>query len=559
VIKIQVLELKPLKNKKLKLVLIESEFPIDWSVEKPNTDEGVIDGLFFISREYMEFIKNVVEKYKPDFVVEDKGMRTNENSIDEEGDEFLNIFKKRNVPYKMVGIPDYALNYLVSPINNKKELLNKFTEEIEKYKKMGRVHYNDPHFQQLAIWRQYLKHDYKEEEELLKFKIRESWMMMGILELAKQCDNNNLTGLFICDKSHFDGMIFLADELNVDYELMNIKKITKGLDEVNSVDDVLKSSVLEIMPIKLKKKEKEEKILYFFDTDDYCSPFDTNMGYDAGFDVVIPYSKITAEHVTKLVQDAMFSRKVGAPTVYFVGGSDVEEADKIAKKVLETIVPPFESPIIIDPRGAHTTGSAIVTKTIEVANKHGINDLTGKKIVVLGGTGPVGQISALIASKLGANVIITSRRLDHVKKLATQLTKNAGKNAKKIEGMAAHTEEEYFNITKDADIIWSVGKAGVQMISKETLKRYKSPKIVVDINLVPPYGIEGMNPNFNNDEFLPDIFGIGALDIGRLKYKIESSLFKMATMIKGKKILDYNIAFDVANEIVFGEKIKISI
>ena len=507
----------------------------------------------------MEFIENVIAKYKPDFVVEDKGMRSNENSIDDEEDEFLNIFKKRNVPYKMVGIPDYALNYLISPINNKKELLNKFTEEIEKYKKMGRVHYNDPHFQQLAIWRQYLKHDYKEEEELLKFKVRESWMMMGILEIAKQSDKNNLTGLFICDKSHFDGMIFLADELNIDYELMNIKKITKGLDEVNSVDDVLKSSVLEIMPIKLKKKEKEEKILYFFDTDDYCSPFDTNMGYDAGFDVVIPYSKITADHVTKLVQDAMFSRKVGAPTVYFVGGSNVEEADKIAKKVLETIVPPFESPVIIDPRGAHTTGSAIVTKTIEVANKHGINDLTGKKVIVLGGTGPVGQISALIASKLGANVIITSRRSDYVKNLATNLTKNAGRNATKIEGMTATKEDDYFNITKDADIIWSVGKAGIQMISKDTLKKYRSDKIVVDINLVPPYGIEGMNPNFNDEEFLPGIFGIGALDIGRLKYKIESSLFKMATSIKGKKILDYNIAFDVANEIVFGEKIKISI
>ena len=64
---IQVLELKPLKNKKLKIVLVESEFPIDWSIEKPNTEEGVIDGLFFISREYMDFVEKLIEKYKPDF------------------------------------------------------------------------------------------------------------------------------------------------------------------------------------------------------------------------------------------------------------------------------------------------------------------------------------------------------------------------------------------------------------------------------------------------------------------------------------------------------------
>jgi methylene-tetrahydromethanopterin dehydrogenase len=506
----------------------------------------------------MKFIEDIVEKRKPDFIVEDKGMRSSETSIDDE-DEFISIFKRRRIPYRMVGIPDYALNYISSPINNKKELLKKFTEEIEKYKNMGRVHYNDPHFQQLVIWRQYLKDDYKEEEENLKFQVRESWMMMGILELAKQIDKNNLSGLFICDKSHFDGIIFLADELNIEYEVLNIKKITKGLLDVNSVEDVLKSSVLEIMPIKVKKREKEEKILYFFDTDDYCSPFDTNMGYDAGFDVVIPYSKIKADHVTKLVQDAMFSRKIGAPTVYFVGGSDVEEADKVAQKVLEAIVAPFESPIIIDPRGAHTTASAVVAKTIEVAKKHGFNNLVGRKIVILGGTGPVGQISAMIASKLGAHAIITSRREDYVKDLAKKLTNKAGKDATEIEGISATTEEDYLKITKDADIIWSVGKAGVQMISKKVLKKFSNKKIIVDINLVPPYGIEGMNPNFNNEEFLPGIFGIGALDIGRLKYKIESSMFKMATLIKGKKILDYNIAFDVAKELLFGEKIKITI
>ena len=97
------------------------------------------------------------------------------------------------------------------------------------------------------------------------------------------------------------------------------------------------------------------------------------------------------------------------------------------------------------------------------------------------------------------------------------------------------------------------------MISKKTLKDLSPNKIVVDINLVPPYGIEGMRPNLYNDEIVPGIYGIGALDIGRLKYKIESTIFKMATMTKGKKIFDYNIAFEVAQEILFGEEIKITL
>ncbi len=552
----QVLELKPLKNKKLKIILVESEFPVDWSVQKPKQENGIIDDLYFISREYMDFIKGLIKQYQPDFAAEDKGLRESEAMVDDE-DEFVSIFKREGILYNMVGIPEYALNHISSPLLNKKELLKKFSDEIEKYKEMGRVHYNDLRFQQLTVWRQYLKDECKLEEEEMKFKVRESWMMMGVLELAKKIDKYNITGLFICDKRNFDGIVFLADELNIQHELVSVKKVVKGLTEANSIDDVLKSTVLEIMPIKVKKREREEKILHFFDTDDYCSPFDINMGYDAGFDIVIPYSKMTADQVTKLVQDAMFSRKVGAPTVYFIGGSNVEEADKIAKNVLDAIVSPFESSVIIDPRGAHTTASAIVAKTIEVARLHYIETIRNKNIAILGGTGPVGQISAIIASQIGASASISSRREDHVTNLANELTKKAGKKSEPIKGIVTKTEEDYYNLVKDADIIWSVGKAGVQMISKKILKQLPPNKIVVDINLVPPYGIEGMKPNFYNDELIPGIFGIGALDIGRLKYKIESKIFEMATMAKGKKIFDYNIAFEVAQEILFGEEIKI--
>jgi methylene-tetrahydromethanopterin dehydrogenase len=222
-------------------------------------------------------------------------------------------------------------------------------------------------------------------------------------------------------------------------------------------------------------------------------------------------------------------------------------------------VSPFESAVIIDPRGAHTTASAVVAKTIEVAKLHSIESLKNKKVAVLGGTGPVGQISAIIAAQLGANVVITSRRDDYVKNLAKDLTRKAGKTAMSILGVAANTEEDYYNLIKDADIIWSVGKAGVQMISKKIVKELPPNKIVVDINLVPPYGIEGMKPNFYNDALVPGIYAIGALDIGRLKYKIESYIFEMATMTKGKKIFDYNIAFNVAQEILFGEEIKITL
>lgn len=553
----KVLELKPLKEKKLKLILIESEFPIDWALELPKSEAGILGELFFVSKEYMNFIENLTEKYHPDFVVEDMGMRSN-NEVSPE-DEFGAIFRERGIPYNYVNIPDYALNTISAPLTDKKAFIKKISDEIERYKSMGRVHYNDPHFQQLVIWKEFLKEDYKAQEDEIRYKIRETWMMMAILELARNQKNGNVKAFFICDKKHFDGIVFLALELGIEIEIINIEKVARNFDEISSIKDILNKSVLDIMPIKVKKKEKQEKILYFFDTDEYCSPFDTNMGYDAGFDVVIPYCKITADRVIKLVQDAMFSRKVGSPTVFFIGGSDVEESEKITEKVLNSLVPPFETPVIIDPRGSHTTAAAIVSKTIEVAKLHGTQNLSKKKIVCLGGTGPVGQIAALIASKLNAQVTITSRRKEYVEQLAKKLTEKAGKNAMQIVGVAADSEDDYYKLVKDADIIWSVGKAGIQMLSKNVMKKLPSNKVIVDINLVPPYGIEGIKPENDNTEIYPGIFGIGALAIGQIKYKVERDIFKEAAITKGKKIFDYNIAFELANKIVLGVDIKIEL
>lgn len=330
-----------------------------------------------------------------------------------------------------------------------------------------------------------------------------------------------------------------------------MRKITQNNEIGNKIKSILgKKSIIELTPIKIKKKDTSDKICYFFDTDDNASPFDINMAYDAGFDIVVPISRMTADQVPKLVQDAIFSRKPKAPTTFFIGGSNVKEAEKIAKEVIESLVPPFECPVIIDPRGSHTTASAIVAKTLQVARIHGFSDLSGKKIICLGGTGPVGQIAALIASKFNAKVIITSRREQFVKELAERLTIKAGRGATKIIGEVANSDEQYLKIVKDADIIWSVGKAGVQILSNEIMNQLPPNKIIVDINLVPPYGIEGIRPKHDNEEIYPGIFGIGALAVGRLKANSEGEILKEATKTKGTKVFDYNYAFEVAKKLL---------
>jgi len=326
----------------------------------------------------------------------------------------------------------------------------------------------------------------------------------------------------------------------------------------SEVEKILgRKTIIELTPIKIKKADKSDKICYFFDTDDNASPFDINMAYDAGFDIVVPISKMTADQVPKLVQDAIFSRKPGAPTTFFIGGSNVKEGEIIAKKVIKSLVTPFECPVIIDPRGSHTTASAVVAMTMHIADKkHGIKFLNGKKVVVFG-AGPVGRIAAILAAKIGCDTYLVETwdqsSKNFIEKLAKELTEEAGDGAVEIKGVFAPSPEERFEIVKDADIIWSLAAAGVEILSEDLMKRLKGKKIVVDINLVPPYGIEGLKPKHKNEEIYPGIFGIGAMALGQLKSNSEGQILKEAADTKGLKVFNYNYAFEVAKKLLSKE------
>ena len=559
----EVLELKPLKKKSLKLVLIESEFPIDWWFEaSAQKKHDLVWNLHLISKEYLGLIENLIAKYNPDFAVEEKGSRW-EDTISND-DPLATLFRENNIPYKMVDISENAENYLSSNLEDHRMLIKQLMKTIEDIKKKNRniMRKNDFEFQKMVLWKEYLQQEYNSQENDIRYNAREAWMIMGILKFAKQMVEKNLKGLFICDPKHFEGINKLAEDLGIEIEEIKIKRVAKIVNnpDLDSIKTIIGKSLLELTPIKVKKKESLEKICYFFDTDDNASPFDINMAYDAGFDVVIPISKMTADQVPKLVQDAIFSRKPEAPTTFFIGGSNVKEGEKIAKNVLSSLVPPFECPVIIDPRGSHTTASSVVAKTIEVANEHGIYDLKGKSVVILG-SGPVGRIAAIIAAKLNCKTFLieTWERSseEFIKNLAKELSKEAGDKAKEIIGIFAPNDEKKLEIIKNSDIIWSLAAAGVQILSKELMIKLKD-KIVIDINLVPPYGIEGLKPKDNNIEIYPTIFGTGALALGRLKSNIEANILKEASITKGKKIFDYNYAFEEANKILFGSEIKIS-
>ncbi|MGH7410155.1 MAG: NAD(P)-dependent methylenetetrahydromethanopterin dehydrogenase [Candidatus Methylomirabilis sp.] len=285
---------------------------------------------------------------------------------------------------------------------------------------------------------------------------------------------------------------------------------------------------------------ERKHLLYFMTTEPHPSPFDINMAYDAGFHAVIPYGGVTEESGGLLVQDIIFSRgpKGTKFSAIFIGGNDVELAERVREVAIKNMFPPFQVSIMIDPKGAYTTAVALVAKV-----ERALGGLKGKRVAIPGGTGPVGRVAGALCAKLGSEVVIGSRQLTGVEQLARQLSERTGGSVK---GALMTTDEEKILHLRGTDLILTTGKAGVQMISEAVLKALPPGTLVADVNAVPPTGIHGLSPNDNLKELATGIKGIGALAIGVLKYDVEMEMLQTIRTSETFTVLDEHAALEIA-------------
>ncbi len=288
-------------------------------------------------------------------------------------------------------------------------------------------------------------------------------------------------------------------------------------------------------------------ILHMLSPQKHVSPFDVNMGVDAGFRAVVPYINVTREEVTGLVQDAIFSRppEFGSKTGIFIGGKDAILALDMMEDARKALVPPFQLSVFADPAGSFTTAAAMVAMVEKVLkNKHG-RGWSGTKVAVFGATGVVGFASSIIAALEGAKVkLVAHRGFDRVVKSAAVSKERFGVD---LEAVSGETPEGKAEIIADAEVIFAAAAAGVQVISAEDKKKAPNLLVLADVNAVPPPGVEGMELFMNGDP-LPgcNAFGIGPLAIGDIKYKTQAGLFKHMLGSKEAQFLDFRQAFTLA-------------
>jgi methylene-tetrahydromethanopterin dehydrogenase len=255
------------------------------------------------------------------------------------------------------------------------------------------------------------------------------------------------------------------------------------------------------------------------------SPFDINMAADAGYQIIVPYCDAGIDSVTALTQDAIFSRgpKGVARTGLFIGGRDALLAADMLERSTKAMVPPFVVSVMADPSGAYTTAAAMVACVEAALLKKSPDGLKAQRVVILGGTGPVGRIAGVLAAMAGADVALSSRNgIDVAEEAAQQTGKRFGVT---IHGISGGDRAAVRTSIADADVVLACAAAGVQVVSAEDLGHAKRMKVAADVNAVPPEGVAGVGVMDNAKPLAgTNAVGIGALAIGNVKYQTQHRL-----------------------------------
>jgi ribulose 1,5-bisphosphate synthetase/thiazole synthase len=284
------------------------------------------------------------------------------------------------------------------------------------------------------------------------------------------------------------------------------------------------------------------KLLLQLDSSRLPSVFDQIVAYDSGVDAILSYGGITEGDVRDLVHGCIFTRSTRDlhNTAIWIGGNNMAAGEQILAMALDSFFGQFRVSVMLDSNGSNTTAVAAVVRIEEA-----LGDLRGKRVVILAGTGPVGQRAAGLLAKDGANVVITSRKPEQ----GERARRSIGERFEvQVEAKTMADPSQAAEILADAEVLLNSGPAGVLMAPKDAWTKVKKLKVAVDLNAVPPLGIEGVEVGDSRIE-REGVRVFGAFGVGNFKTKLHKEcvtrLFE-----RNDLVMDAEAIAEVAREMV---------
>lgn len=228
-----------------------------------------------------------------------------------------------------------------------------------------------------------------------------------------------------------------------------------------------------------------KKLLFQIDTDAIPNTFDTVVAYDGGADHVVRVGGVQPADLPRLIDGAVFTRAPANKkfTALFVTGSNVADGESLFDAIRKRFFGNFRVSMMLDSNGANTTAAAAVAHI----GQH--LDLAGKRVVILAGTGPVGQRAAVLLARLGASVLVTSREHRRAAAACAAMEQRFGV---KLEAAVASDAASTAACMAGAHIVVSTGAAGIRLLAEEQWATHPTLELVMDANATPPAGIEGI-------------------------------------------------------------------
>jgi ribulose 1,5-bisphosphate synthetase/thiazole synthase len=288
------------------------------------------------------------------------------------------------------------------------------------------------------------------------------------------------------------------------------------------------------------------KLLLQLDSSRLPSVFDQVVAYDAGADDIMSYGGVTETDVRDLIHGCIFTRgpKDLHKTAVWIGGSNMSAGEQLLAMAQDAMFEPLTVSMMLDSNGSNTTAVAAVVRIEET-----LGSLEGKKVLILAGTGPVGQRAAGLLAKDGAKVTITSRKPEQGEKARQFIS--ARFNVQ-VEATTLNDPSALPKLCQGIEVLLNAGPAGVQMVPKSAWTAVPSLKIAVDLNAVPPLGIEGIEVNDAGVK-RDGVVVYGAFGVGNFKTKLHKACVARL-FTRNDLVLDAETIADVARELVAKQK-----
>ncbi|HEX2636218.1 MAG TPA: NADP-dependent methylenetetrahydromethanopterin/methylenetetrahydrofolate dehydrogenase [Gemmatimonadales bacterium] len=284
------------------------------------------------------------------------------------------------------------------------------------------------------------------------------------------------------------------------------------------------------------------KLLLQLDSSRLPSVFDQVVAYDAGAEAIMSYGGVTEGDVRDLIHGCIFTRgpRDLHNTAVWIGGSNMSIGEQLLALAQDAMFDPLRVSIMLDSNGSNTTAVAAVVKIEET-----VGDLQGKQVLVLAGTGPVGQRAAGLLARDGARVTITSRKPEQGDKARQFIS---ARFDVQVDAVTFNDPAQLPEICQGVQILLNSGPAGVQMVPRSAWTALKSLEVAVDLNAVPPLGIEGVEVSDAGKQ-RDGVAVFGAFGIGNFKTKLHKACVARL-FTRNDLVLDAEAIADVAREMV---------